>query len=103
MQRLMNGPLKSIVANGAREIVEPRVMSVLVTLAQAGVPLLSTALTLVLAPRALLLDPTDLSLAVGSWALLAVLIAAILCRPQASGSASGDRWSGEAVREETGR
>lgn len=47
------------------------------TLAQAGVPLLSTALTLVLAPRALLLDPTDLSLEVGSWALLAVLIAAI--------------------------
>ncbi|MFO0669097.1 MAG: hypothetical protein U0235_05615 [Polyangiaceae bacterium] len=48
-----------------------------IALVQAGVPLLSTALTLVLAPRALLLDPTDLSLAVGSWALLALLIAVI--------------------------
>jgi signal transduction histidine kinase len=44
---------------------------------QAGVPLLSTGLTLVLAPRALLLDPTDLSLAVGSWAVIAVLIALV--------------------------
>lgn len=55
---------------------EPRFVIRLAFL-QAGVPLLSTGLTLILAPRALLLDPTDLSLAVGSWAGLAVLIALV--------------------------
>lgn len=46
-------------------------------LMQASVPLLSTGLTLVLAPRALLLDPIDLSLGVGSWAGVAIFISLV--------------------------